>query len=469
MRKISFISGVAIVAGSIIGSGVFIKPASMAAQLGSPMVLLLVWVLAGLFTFLGAVIFAELGAMLPITGGIYAYFRYIFGPFFAYLYGWAAFSVINTAAVAAIAYVCAAYANHFLRLPEVDPELVARYALHIPGLGDLYPLDTLGVKLVAIGIVLSLTWLNARTLRGGSLLQLISTILKIAVLALLIAAIFGSGAGSTNNWVESDMPVPQEGWLSAMLLAITGAFYAYDGWINITFMAGELKEPKRNIPKVLFTGVFICIVVYVVINLAYLYALPVQTMAGSTLVASDAIAVAWGQTGANWIAAMIVICTFGAVNGNIMACSRVTYAMGRDGVFPSWTGKLHPRYETPASALWLHGVWTCLFLITGSFDMLADMFVFVTWLAYGMGAIGLLILRRREPARHRPYKVWGYPWVPWIFVLFTVYYFIGTVTSDIQNYINGRQPVVNSLMGLMIVALGIPLYFLSRRRITDAR
>jgi APA family basic amino acid/polyamine antiporter len=184
----------------------------------------------------------------------------------------------------------------------------------------------------------------------------------------------------------------------------------------------------------------------------------------SGLVASDAIAIAFGSTGAGLVNAMIVICTLGAVNGNLMASSRVTYAMGKDKVFLPWAGKAHPRFQTPGNALWLHAAWTSLFIITGSFDMLADMFVFITWIAYGLGAVGIFLMRKRMPEHPRPYKIWGYPFVPLLFIAFSGFYLFTTLWNDISNYLASRQPVINSLLGLLITALGIPLYYYYRKK-----
>jgi len=252
--------------------------------------------------------------------------------------------------------------------------------------------------------------------------------------------------------------------MSGIMAALTGAFFAYDGWVNITFIAGEIKQPQRNIPRSLFVGVIACIVVYVLVNQAYLYVLPVEKVAGSSLVASDAIAIALGSTGQALVAGMIVICTLGAVNGNIMATTRVTYAMGKDKVFARWTGKEHPRFQTPGNALWLHAAWISLFIITGSFDMLADMMVFMSWLVYGLGAVGIFMLRRKMPDAERPYKIWCHPVVTILFITFSAFFLVVTVYNDITNYLNDRQPVVNSLLGILITALGIPLYFFFRRR-----
>ena len=463
-KKIGFWSATSIIAGSIIGSGVFIKPATMAAQLGSPVWLTLVWIIAGLFSLCGALIYAELGAMLPETGGIYVFFRKMFGDFVAFIYGWAAFAVINTAAVAAISFVCARYADYFLHLPKADDALVLSFRWHIPFIGDLYPLQDIGVKLLAVALVLLFTWMNYTSVKAGSRFQLISTIIKIMIIAALIGGLFFSGKGDLSNFVTGHATAEGTGLLSAIVVAMTGAFYAYDGWINITFIAGEIKQPEKNIPRSLLLGVLICIAIYVLVNQAYLYVLPVEKMGASSLVAADAIAAAWGQTGSSIVAALIVICTLGAINGNLMATCRITYAMGQDKNFLPWAGKTHPRFKTPSNALWLHAVWTSLFIITGSFDMLADMFVFITWIAYAVGAAGIFILRKRMPDADRPYKVTGYPWVPLLFIAFSLFYLVVTVWNDVSNYLAHRQPVINSVLGLLLTAAGVPLFFYIRRR-----
>jgi basic amino acid/polyamine antiporter, APA family len=452
-KKIGFWSATSIIAGSIIGSGVFKNPATMAGQLGSPVWLSLVWVIAGIFSLFGALIYAELGAMMPETGGIYVYFRKMFGDFVAFLYGWAAFSVINTAAVAAIAFVCAQYADYFLHLPRFAAVTEQSVIWHLPFIGDLHPLENFGIKSLAVFLVIVFTALNYLSTKAGSAFQLVSTFVKMAVIALLVVGIFFSGH-------------PKQGGalLSGIIAAMTGAFFAYDGWINIASMAGEVKDPQKNIPKSLFLGVFACVIVYVLVNQAYLYVLPVEKMAASKLVAADAIGMALGNTGEAIVAAMIIICTLGAINGNTMATARITYAMGKDKVFWPWVGEEHKRFQTPGNALWLHGVWTCVFIITGSFDMLADMFVFITWIAYGLGAVGIFMLRKKMPAAERPYKIWGHPFVTIVFILFSAFYLVTTLYNDVTNYMAHRQPVINSVLGLVITGLGIPFYFYYRKR-----
>jgi APA family basic amino acid/polyamine antiporter len=463
-KKIGFWVSTSIIIGSVIGSGVFMKPASMAQQLGDPVLLSLVWLIAGIFSLFGALIFAELGAMFPQTGGIYVYFQKMFGDFIAFLYGWAAFSVINTAAVAAISFVCASYANYFLHLPRFDPAVEQSIIWHIPFIGDLYPLENFGVKSLAISLVLILTFINYISVRVGSSFQVISTFLKMLVIGALIIGIFFSGEGSVDNFFTSSNPPYGSGLLNAVIVAMTGAFFAYDGWINITFIAGEIKQPHRNIPRSLIVGLFTCIIVYLLVNQAYLFVMPVEQIAASPLVASDAITVALGKVSGSVIAAMIVISTLGAINGNIMACSRVTYAMGCDRVFLPWSGILHARFKTPGNALWLHAIWTSMFILTGTFDMLADMMVFVTWVAYGTGAVGIFLLRRKMPLQHRPYRMWGYPVIPILFIVFSTFFLGFTIYNDVSNYMNGRQPVINSLLGIIITAIGIPLYFYYKRK-----
>jgi len=439
------------------------KPSSMAEALGSPVLLTVIWVVAGMFSFFGALIYSELGAMIPETGGIYVYFRYMFGDFFAFLYGWAAFAVINTSAIAAISFVCATYADYFLQLPRFDVLTEQSVVWHIPFIGNLFPLENFGVKALAIFLTLSLTFLNYISVKAGSSFQVVSTFIKMAVIAALVFGIFFSGNGSLQNFIHTDHPKLGLGLLSGIIVAMTGAFFAYDGWINISFIAGEIKQPQKNIPKSLIVGVFTCIVVYVLVNQAYLYVLPIEKVATSSLVASDAIAVALGNTSGAIIAAMIVICTLGAINGNVMSTARVTYAMGKDKAFLPWAGKEQKRFKTPGNALLLHGIWASLFIITGSFDMLADMMVFITWIAYLFGAIGIFLLRKKMPDRPRPYKTWGYPWVPVLFIVFSSFFLVITVWNDVSNYINGRQPVINSVLGMAITAIGIPLYYYYRK------
>jgi len=464
-RSLSLQTTIAIVVGGVIGSGIFMKPALMASQLGSPVLLLSVWVVAGIITLFGALSNAELAAMFPQTGGQFVFFQKIYGEGFAFLYGWAAFAVFNTGGNASIAYICSQYTNYFVELPRFSVATEHSFLLHIPWVGNIFPLENIGVKALTICIILLLTFISYRSVQYGGALQRVFTLLKVIAIVLLIGGVLSSGKGSVHN-IFTAMPSAPHGWdlLSAYVAAIAGAFWAYDGWNNITFVAGEVKDPQRNIPKSLFAGLSFCILIYALINLAYIYVLPIDRLAASSFVASDAAKVAWGTMGGSVIALIVIISTFGTTNANVLATARVSFAMGRENRWFSWAGKVQPKYQTPGNALWLNAIWTVLLIVSGSFDMLTDMLIFVSWFFYGMSALGVLILRMRMKDTPRFYKVWGYPIVPLVFVSFTAFFLCYTLYKDIHNYQNGTAPIINALLGILITGIGIPVYFFSKKR-----
>jgi APA family basic amino acid/polyamine antiporter len=464
-RSISLQTTIAIVVGGVIGSGIFMKPALMASQLGSPVLLLSVWVVAGLITLFGALSNAELASMFPETGGQFVFFQKIYGEGFAFIYGWAAFAVFNTGGNASIAYVCSQYTNYFIALPRFPLNIEHSVRLHIPYVGDIFPLENFGVKSLTILIILVLTYVSYRSVQYGSRLQRILTLLKVIAIVLLIGGILGSGKGSMQN-LFTVLPSSPHGWnlVGAYVAAIAGAFWAYDGWNNITFVAGEVKDPQKNIPRSLFAGLSFCVIIYALINLAYIYVLPIGQLAGSAFVASDAAKIAWGAIGGSVIALIVVLSTFGTTNANVLATARVTFAMGKENKWFRWAGKVQPKYQTPGNALWLNAVWSVLLILSGSFDMLTDMLIFVSWFFYGMSALGVLILRKKMKDTPRFYKVWGYPFVPLIFVGFTAFFLCSTLYTDILNYQNGTTPIINALLGILITAIGIPIYFFSKKR-----
>jgi APA family basic amino acid/polyamine antiporter len=465
-RKIGLWSATTIVIGSVIGSSIFMKPATMAAQLGSPVMIIIVWVVAGIISMFGAMAYAELGTMFPETGGQYVYLRYAFGDFIAYLYGWSSIMVVNTAAIAAIAFVCASYAGYFIPLPHFSLATEHSVILHIPMIGDILPFQNFGVKLLAIGIITALTLINYVSVRFGDAIQFIATVLKTAVILLLVFGILFSGKGSIQNFVTNASYFHLSGWklLAAFMAATTGAFAAYDGWNNLNMVAGEIKDPKRNITRSLIMGLWICILVYVLVTLSYMYVLPMEVMAKSPLVASDATAVVMGTAGGTVIAILIVVSTFGATNVNLFANARVVFAMAETKIFFKMAGKVHPKFQTPGNSVIILGVWSSLLVLSGSFDILADMFIFMSWVFYGLVIIGLFILRKKMPMAERPYKAWGYPLVPVIFILFTAMYIGTTLYNDIDNYVNGKSPIINSVFGLLLTATGIPLYFYFKKK-----
>lgn len=464
-RTLGLWSTIALVIGGVIGSGIFLKPAVMATQLGSPTLLLFVWVLGGIITLFGALSNAEVAAMMPETGGQYIFFKKMYGDFVAFLYGWSAFIVINTAGVASIAYVAGTYAEYYISLPRFSMELEQAVYLYIPGIGRIYPLLNIGVKLFTICIVIILTIINYRSTKAGAGLQVLFTLIKVASIVLLLIGIFTIGDGSPANYVRPAVTAP-EGWalVLAIVAALSGAFWGYDGWNNITFVAGEIKNPQQNIVKSLLIGLLSCILIYALIIMAYLFVMDINAIASTSFVASEAAQLAMGGIGGALIALLVIFSGIGSTNANIMATARVTFAMAQEKRFFSWTANVHPDFKTPGAALTLHAAWTCLLVLSGSFDMLTDMLIFVSWLFYGLSALGVFVLRKKMPNAHRPYKVWGYPFVPGIFVIVTFFFLILTLTNDVSNYLDGQAPIINSLFGLLLVVLGTPLYFYFRKK-----
>jgi APA family basic amino acid/polyamine antiporter len=461
VRKIGLWSATTIVIGSVIGSSIFMKPATMAQQLGSPVMIIIVWVVAGIVSMFGAMAYAELGTMFPETGGQYVYLRYAFGDFIAYLYGWSSIMVVNSAAIAAIAFVCASYAGYFIHLPHFSLATERSVSFNIPMIGEILPLQNFGVKLLAISIILVLTLINYLSVRLGNAVQFAGTVLKTIAILLLVVGILFSGKGTVQNFITDAPDFHLSGWklLLAFMAAITGAFAAYDGWNNLNMVAGEIKDPSKNITRSLVMGLWICILVYVLVTLSYMYVLPMGVMATSPLVASDAAAVVMGTAGGTVIAILIVVSTFGATSVNLFANARVVFAMAETKIFFKAAGKIHPRYHTPGNSIVILGVWSSLLVVSGSFDILADMFIFMSWVFYGLVIIGLFILRKKMPLASRPYKAWGYPLVPAIFILFTAIYIATTLYNDISNYLNGKSLVINSVFGLLLTITGIPFYF----------
>ncbi|HEX4958993.1 MAG TPA: amino acid permease [Lacibacter sp.] len=462
-RTLSLTSVIALVIGGVIGSGIFMKPAVMASQLGSPLLLLGVWVVAGIITLFGALTNAEAAAMFPETGGQYIFFQKMYGNGFAFLYGWSAFAVFNTAGNASIAYVCSTYADYFLHLPQLNSSTVASVQLHIPFIGTIYPLQNIGIKLLTVFLIVLFTWINTRSVQWGAGVQRFLTALKVTAILVLIFGIFFSGNGSSEHLFQKLSNAPQGfSVIPAFMAATAGAFWAYDGWNNITFIAGEIKHPQKVIPKSLLFGLSTCILIYALLNYAFILALPVDAMATSSFIGADAASAIWGSTGAALIVLLVVASTLGTTNSNVLATARVTFAMGSESKWFQAAQKVHPVFQTPAHALWINAGWTIVLIFSGSFDMLTDMLIFVSWLFYGMSALGVIILRFKMKHTERPYKVWGYPLVPVVFVLFTFFFLVSTVYTDIMNYRSGTTPIINSLFGLLIAAVGIPVYILSK-------
>ena len=459
VRGLSLTAAIMITAGSMIGSGIFRKPATMAEQLTSPEILLIIWFVAGLITLIGALCNAEVAGMIDATGGQYIYFQKMYGNFISFLYGWSVFAVIQTGSQAAIAYVFGEYLGYFIQYPEL-PKSFQEFSFYIPVIGKIFPFAEFGAKAAAILCILFLTGINYIGVIFGGVVQSFITFVKIISIVFLSIFLFTSGTGSFDN-ITTGFAMPDatsSNLISLIGLALAGAFWAYDGWNNTTFVAGEVKSPQRNVPLGLIVGTLIVIAVYMIINAAYLYILPVEQMAASPLVAATAAEVVFGSYGAAIISIAVIVSTFGALNGSILSTARVCFAMARNNMFFKKLENIHPKFGTPHTSLLAQGLWSCLLVLSGSFDTITDYVIFAAWLFYMLGAYGVIILRKKMPNVKRPFKVWGYPYTPIIFVVFSFLFLMNTIISDLEN----------AAMGALLILLGLPLYFwrTSRNKLT---
>ena len=465
-RSIGLYTAISLVIGSIIGSGIFMRPAEMAALLGSPLQILLAWVIGGVLTLFIAMLYAELGSMMPETGGQYAFMRRMYGDFWSYLFGWASFAVVNTAGTAGIAFICSQYAEYFIKLPRFSVATEHSILLHVPFIGDIMPLENIGVKMLTILLLVILTIISYRSTKSSGMVQLIFTAAKVLAIVLLIGGLFFSKHGSIKNFVTTSSSVKPLGFMlvAAMVAACNGALQAFDGSSNMINIAGEIKDPRKNIPRSLFVGLFTCIIIYMLITSAMIYLLPMDEMAKSQLVASDAAEKAFGNIGGGIVAFLICLSVLGVTNASILASPRMTFAMAQEGSFFAFAGRVHPRFQTPGNALLLHLFWMIVMVFSGSFDILANMYIFVTWLFNLLLIGGVFVLRKKMPDAERPYKIWGYPWIPIIALLGTSFYLVMTLRNDIHDYVTGKAHIINSVFGVALTAAGIPFYIYFKKK-----
>ncbi|MBK9338039.1 MAG: amino acid permease [Lewinellaceae bacterium] len=453
VRSLTLGAATILVVSSVIGSGVYKKVAPMSEQLGSPDLVLWAWVLAGIISLCGALSNAEIAGMMADAGGEYVYFRRIYGRFTAFLWGWTTFAVIKTAAIAGIAYVFTQSLNAIVPLPHL-PESIESIEIWV-----FKPLENAGVKAVTIALILILTFLNTRGLRGAAALSTWITRSVIVGLALIVLSGLLYGGGSFENFQTPATSFTMRSWLDfdfikAMFAALLAAFWAYEGWNTVGFLGGEIQNPNRNLPLALFSGMLIIIGAYVVVNFTYLYVLPIDQIIGGYKDQNEIAAVAVvrhfaGDVGAVLISIVILITTLGCTNATILMPPRVYYAMARDGLFFRRAAEIHPKYHTPNPALWMQGAWACMLVLSGSFDQLTDMLIFAAFFFYGATAFGVFVMRVREPDAERPYRVWGYPAVPALFILFCAALIVITCINHPRE----------AMLGIVLMLTGVPFYF----------
>jgi APA family basic amino acid/polyamine antiporter len=444
---------VVVVIANILGSGVYKKIAPMAAEVHSSGWVLICWVLAGVISLLGALCNAEVAGLLADTGGEYVYYQKIYNRFFAFLFGWSLFTVIQTAAISSLAYVFAQSLNNIVHLP---PLLSSWSGFSIGGI--FYPFQDFNVKVTAIGLIILLTWFNSRGIKTGAGF---STFILLLVLAgILTIVVFGlrSGASNLHNAFQMPENSAKPVSMSAIFTAMLAAFWAYQGWASVGYVGGEIKNAKRNLPVGIIIGIFVVITIYLLVNTTYLSLLPVTKLeeiyhSQNSIAAVEAVKVFWGDSGAIFISTIIAVTTLSCTHATILVSCRPYYAMAKQGLFFAGTGKLNDKMA-PSNSLWLQGVWAFLLVLSGTFDQLTDMIIFSVFLYYGATTLGVFILRKRMPDSPRPYKVWGYPVVPAIVVLFCAVLFINTIFSRPRE----------AAIGAVLMLTGVPFYFWFRRR-----
>ena len=420
-----------LVIGTVIGSGIFLVPGAVLAQVhGSVLPALLAWLAGGALSMLGALTFGELSAANPRAGGIYVYLRDAFGTFPAFLFGWALFFAIGGGANAALATAFSA------------------------NIAQVFPMSTTTEKLLAVGMIALVTIVNVRGARQSSNLQNWMTAVKLGTIVLMSVVLLFLGRTSAGSIANLRSAGSENHLWSGFGLAMLGVLWAYEGWQYATFSAGETIDPQRNFPRAFFTGLASLVAIYLLANLGYLAALTPKTLAGSQSAAAASVATVIGPRSAKLIAIAIAISILGAANGIILTSSRVYYAMARDGLFFQKLAEVHPRFRTPAFAVIAGSVWAAILAVTGTFQQLFTYTVFTGWLFYGIAAASIFVYRRKRPDHPRPYSVPFYPWTPLLFILAAAALVANTIVAQ-------PRPAA---IGLAIVFLGAPVYLVWRAR-----
>ncbi len=421
---------VLLVVGGIIGSGIFLTPSAVARQISGAGPFLLVWLAGGLLSFFGAMTFAELGAAFPRAGGIYVFLQEAYGPLPAFLYGWCVFFVILTGSIATLASAFSIY------------------------LSSLIPLGTILQKLLPLAVILVLTLVNCLGVRLGATVQNLFGVIKIGSLLAIVAVLVTSSRGSLGHFSHASGTGPALS-VGALGVAMIAVLWTYDGWHLLTYAAGEVRNPRRNITLGLLIGMLLVIVLYMLVNAAFIYMVPLPEMAGSSRIAGEAVTRALGPRGGAWVAGIILVSIVGALNGNILSGPRVFYAMAREGLFFRRVAYLHPKFLVPTVSILATGLWAAVLTLVGSFERLFSYVMFISWIFFALGAGAVFVLRHKRPLLDRPYRVKGYPWVPAVFIAVALAFVINALINSFGN----------SIWGLLVLAAGLPAFlFWNRKR-----
>ncbi len=429
LRALGLWQATAIVVGIMIGSAIFLVPAEITREVGSERGALMVWSVTGLLSLFGALSFAELAAMLPQAGGQYVYLREAYGSLVSFLCGWMFFTVQQSGGNATLAVGFARF------------------------LGNFFPISPWQQKAAAAAAIVVLTAINYRGVREGGWVQSVLTGLNVGTIVALVAFGYWLTRGSPGQ--VSVLPAPSGmRLLSSFGVAMVAALWAYEGWNNVTFAAGEVKHPERNLPRALIFGTSAVIAIYLGLNLLYYHVLSLPEISQSPRVGADAAIRIFGSWGSHVVSMAVIIAAIGSLNGSILAGARVYYAMAKDGLFFRWCASVHPRFRTPHLALVVQGIWSSFLVLLAGYEQLFTYTVFAAWFFYALTAFGVIVLRRKKPDLPRPYRVFAYPLVPIVFVLTAAWFIMNTLVE---------RPIEAGL-GSLIVAAGVPVYLIWKRR-----
>ncbi len=447
VRGLSLLDSVLLLVSGVIGSSIFLTAKDIAGPLPQPALFLLVWVLGALISLCACFAFAELGSMFPDSGGQYIFLREAYGDLIAFLYGWMLFAVANGGSIAALSVASAAYTGNVL--PFLSQAHIVFSVLGVA---------VTRAHLFALLLIAILTYVNVVGLRWGALLQNVSTWTKFLAMAAFVVLGFAIGKGNWSNFRAHGVPLtaglgPAQ-LFSALGVGLIAVFFAYDGWVYITWVAGEVKEPRKNVPRAMVLGVLAVGAIYVAMNLTYIYALPMKEIAAHETIAHAAAAVLFSPRWAGWLSMMIAVSCFSAAATCTLSGARVYLAMARDGVFFKRMAVIHPKWRTPAFSLIGQGVWAAALTLSGRYDQLYTYVIYGMVLSYTLTVIALFWLRWKRPDIPRPYRCTGYPWLPAIYVLIGGAWTLNTIIT---------RPT-EAFWGTAIVLAGIPLYLYWKRQ-----
>ncbi len=450
-RVLGVVTAVLMVSGNMIGTGIFKKVVPMAQTGLSENFILLAWAVAGLIVIFGAFTFAGLSRLTTESGGAYEYLRVSLGGFIAFLSGWGLFIIIGSGSIAAIAFIFSQSVNSLITIPNPLHGWQTISIAH-----SIYPFDSFGIKLFSVGTIVLLTWFNYRGVKNSGFLNNVVTTAKISgILFLILAGIILSSPTSINGGViPPNALLSHSSFLSIFLGAMLSAFWAYDGFTNVTSIAGEIKKPKRNIPIAIITAVTLVMVLYLLINYAFMKVMDLNQLAAlgeNKIAATEVAEKILGAKGKMLISVLIMLSSFGTLNIIILFYSRVYFRMAQEGVFFKSASKVHPVYRTPYNALWYGMIWSCILTLSGTFDVLTNMVIFTDFAFYMLNAIGLIILKRKKIITG---KIPGYPLAPILFILFTTIFLAGILISN----------PIQSLAGTGLILTGVPFYYYFRKK-----